>query len=206
MHDRKPDHIIVGAGGHARVMAEALALNNLPLQGHVAPSAGQGVGAHLGGDTILHELLQTGVCALVGLGFVDTAGMVRRKNILAQIAPDLLAILVHPSAIVSPSALVENGVFVAAGAVVGTGAVIGLGAIVNSGAIVDHDCVIGTNTHIATGARLAGGVSVLDDCLIGAGAIVRQGIAIGEGAIVGAGAVVVRDVPARSTVVGVPAR
>ena len=41
---------------------------------------------------------------------------------------------------------------------------------------------------------------------IGSGAVILCGITVGEGAIVGAGAVVTSDVPAGSTVYGVPAR
>lgn len=198
--------IILGASGHARVLAEALALCDVALLGHVGPQAGQGVGTYLGDDDVLDVLLQDGAKALIGLGFVDHNSMMRRKDVLGRIAPRLLARLVHPQAVVSPTADLGHGAFVAAGAVVGTGTRLGLGAIVNSGAVVDHDCVIGANTHIATGARLAGGITVGDDCLIGVGAVVRQGITIADGAIVGAGAVVIRDVPARATVLGVPAR
>jgi UDP-2-acetamido-3-amino-2,3-dideoxy-glucuronate N-acetyltransferase len=41
---------------------------------------------------------------------------------------------------------------------------------------------------------------------IGSGAIIMCGVTIGEGAIVGAGAVVTKDVSARATVAGTPAR
>jgi acetyltransferase-like isoleucine patch superfamily enzyme len=41
---------------------------------------------------------------------------------------------------------------------------------------------------------------------IGAGAVILPGVTIGEEAMIGAGAIVTRDVPARSTVAGNPAR
>jgi acetyltransferase-like isoleucine patch superfamily enzyme len=41
---------------------------------------------------------------------------------------------------------------------------------------------------------------------IGAGATILPGIRVGEGSVVGAAAVVTKDVPARTVVVGVPAR
>jgi len=45
-----------------------------------------------------------------------------------------------------------------------------------------------------------------DDVYIGAGARVLGGIAVGDGARIGANAVVIHDVPANTTVVGIPAR
>lgn len=48
--------------------------------------------------------------------------------------------------------------------------------------------------------------SIGNDVMIGAGARVLGGIQIGDGAVIGANAVVIDDVPAGTTVVGVPAR
>ncbi len=48
--------------------------------------------------------------------------------------------------------------------------------------------------------------SIGDDCFFGVGCRVLGGIEVGDGAQVGANAVVVRDVAAKSTVVGIPAR
>jgi len=49
-------------------------------------------------------------------------------------------------------------------------------------------------------------VIIGDDALICCGAIILKGVSIGSAAVVGAGAVVVSDVPARTVVVGNPAR
>jgi acetyltransferase-like isoleucine patch superfamily enzyme len=45
-----------------------------------------------------------------------------------------------------------------------------------------------------------------DNVSIGSGAIIMGGIRIGKGALIGAGAVVTKDVEAKTTVAGVPAR
>jgi UDP-2-acetamido-3-amino-2,3-dideoxy-glucuronate N-acetyltransferase len=49
-------------------------------------------------------------------------------------------------------------------------------------------------------------ITVGDQASIGSGAVILGGVRIGPGALVGAGAVVTRDVPAGTTVAGVPAR
>ena len=51
-----------------------------------------------------------------------------------------------------------------------------------------------------------GKVVIEDDARIGAGVILCPGVRVGSGAMVGAGAVVTKDVPADSTIVGVPAK
>ncbi len=68
-------------------------------------------------------------------------------------------------------------------------------------AIVGEGCVIG-HKAVVHGCRIG------DGCLIGINATVLTGAEIGEGSVVAAGAVVPegREFPARSLIVGVPAR
>jgi len=120
--------------------------------------------------------------------------------------PGVAARVVHPRAIAHASARVGPGVYIGPGAVIHTFAEIGPHAIINSGAIVEHECVVGENAHIAPGAALGGRARIGPDTLIGLGARVLPGLSIGRGCTIGAGAVVIRDVPDKSTVSGVPAK
>jgi len=71
---------------------------------------------------------------------------------------------------------------------------------------VEHDCLIGDFVTFAPGAKCNGNVTIGDRAYIGSGAVIRQGLTIGPDAVIGMGAVVTRDVPARATVVGNPAK
>jgi serine O-acetyltransferase len=83
-----------------------------------------------------------------------------------------------------------------------------------TGFVAGETAVIGDNVSILQGVTLGGTGKADEDrhpkigngVLIGAGAIILGNIRIGECARVGAGSVVVKDVPPRVTVVGVPAR
>lgn len=200
--------VIIGAGGHARVVAEAL----LPVRpaGHLSPVLDspdiEALGPRLGDDRIAARLADNGHRMAMGIGFVDRAGAIRRSTILDVLEDIELSTVIHPTADVSPSASIGHGGFVAVGAIIGTAVIAGSASIVNSGAIIDHDVRIGRNVHIGPGAVVSGSTTIGDDTLIGVGAVVRQGVRIGRRVVVGAGAVVVSDVPDDVTVVGVPAR
>ena len=208
MADDTVSIVIVGAGGHARVVADAL--TGCRLIGHVAPAESRpsdpSIGQWLGGDSALAHLAADGHRFALGIGFVDGDGSLRREELLARLGDIELATVQHPAAIVSPGAVLGAGTFIGPGAVVGPGARIGRAGIVNSGAIVEHDCRIGVNVHIAPRAVLSGGVSIGDHTLVGVGSTVLQGLNIGSRSIIGAGACVISDQPDDVTVVGVPAR
>ncbi len=197
----------VGAGGHAKVLLDALQCAG----GHqvVGLLAASGTGLVLGvpilgGDELLPQLREDGVTgAFVGLG--DLAARQRLFGRLLELGFEVVPIR-HPRATVAASARAGPGLAVLAGAVINPEAVLGDNVIVNTGAIVEHDCRLGSHVHVAPGAVLCGGVQVGDATHVGAGAVVREGLRLGQGVVVGAGAVVVRDVADGQTVVGVPAR
>jgi UDP-perosamine 4-acetyltransferase len=205
--------VILGAGGHAQVVAEILALRGeyrvvgfLDAQRELWGSA-LGDSQVLGGDDLLPQLFAEGVRhAFVGVGSVGDTRIRRELYERVEAAGFSMARAIHPGAVVLPSATIGAGAAIMAAAVVNTGARLGRNVIVNTGAIIEHHCVVGDHAHVATSAALAGNVHIGEGAHVGIGAVIRQGARVGAGAIVGAGAVVIRDVPDRVTVFGVPAR
>ena len=204
--------VVLGGGGHARVVIEALQAGGAAtpiavLDANRALWGTKILGVPvLGGDERLPHVVQQQVRHfVVGLGGVGD-NQPRRRLFDHAVASGLRPLTVcHPSAIRSPSAAIGEGTVLFPGSVVNAGVRLGLNVIVNTGAIVEHDCVVGDHAHLASGAILASAVKVGAFAHIGAGVTVRQGLFIGAGALVGAGAVVVKDVDPWVVVVGVPA-
>jgi UDP-perosamine 4-acetyltransferase len=205
--------VILGGGGHASVLIDILkaSQNAVPyaiLDDDRSRWGGELLGVPiLGDDNLLSKLVSEGIKHfLVGLGSTED-NEPRKRLFELGLSHQLEPLTVKaPSALCSSYARVGLGCQLLPGSVVNARASIGKNVIVNSGAIVEHDCILGDHVHVATGARLASTVNVETGAHIGAGATVRQLISIGEAAVIGAGAVVVKDVPPRTVVVGVPAR
>jgi UDP-perosamine 4-acetyltransferase len=201
--------IVIGGGGHAKVLVSTLPLCRRNILGFVelnpAMSSLLGI-SYLGNDSAVLHHAPDKVELVNGVG--SASSTMRRREIYDRFAQQgyCFATVIHPSAIVAPEVQFGSGAQIMAGAIVQPGSRIDSNAIVNSGAIIDHDCVVGAHAHIAPGAILSGGVRVESGAHIGTGACIIQGLSVGAGSVVGAGAVVIRDVAPGVTVVGVPAR
>jgi UDP-perosamine 4-acetyltransferase len=203
--------LILGAGGHAKVLINALLASSACISGIVDPDLAL-VGTEvlgvpvLGGDDIVNKFPPSEIILVNGLGSV---GIPAKRRQLFERFKSLgysFATVIHPSAVVASDVELGEGAQIMAGAVIQPGSRIGCNAIVNTRASVDHDCIIGDHVHIAPGVTLSGGVAVGDSCHIGTAATVIQGIRIGSGSVIGAGALILKDVPPSVTVVGVPAK
>ncbi len=202
--------IVVGGGGHAKVLVDLLLLLRWNVLGYtdLNPGGGDLLGVScLGSDEIVATRWHPEEVGLVnGVGSVRSpaarAGVFEAFSELGYTFPAV----VHPAATVSPHATLAVGAQVMAGAVIQAGSRIGPNVIINTRASIDHDCEIGAHVHVAPGAVLSGAVRVGERAHIGCGATVRQAITIGTAAVVGAGAVVIEDVAPGMTVAGVPAK
>jgi sugar O-acyltransferase (sialic acid O-acetyltransferase NeuD family) len=193
--------LVVGAGGHAKVVIDAA-----EAAGHTIAGV---VGTPSDAAEILGYMVVADAAGVEADGFVVAIGdNVTRSRIYAEYAATGLepAAVVHPSVIVGTDVVLGGGTFAAAGVVINTGARIGDDTILNTGCSVDHDCVIGAHSHIGPQVALCGGVILGEGVLLGVGSCASPRASVGAWSVVGAGAAVVGDLPARAVCVGVPAR
>lgn len=209
-----PAVIIIGAGGHAAVVADALLASGAQVLGFTDADASrhgqQIVGLPvLGGDVVLDGYNRADVALANGIGGIGLATREQPRRKVQQRLTQLgwrFVRVEHPKSIVSPFARLGEGAQVFAGGVIQAGARLGEGCVVNTGAVVEHDAVLGDYTHVAPGAVVCGDVTLGEDCHVGAGAIVRQGLQLGAATVIGIGAVVVKNCSGDCVLVGVPAR
>jgi sugar O-acyltransferase (sialic acid O-acetyltransferase NeuD family) len=198
--------VIIGAGGHAKVVLDAIQQINrkeqlFTIAGLVDDVTGK---TELCGYRVEPEAGRFSAdCFVVAIG--DNQARRDKFNQLLSLNYRPVTII-HPAAVLSPQVKIGLGSVVMAGVVINIDTTIGANCIVNTSASIDHDCTIGDHVHIAPGSVLAGNVSVGEGAFLGAGTKVIPRIALGAWTIAGAGAVVIKDVPADVKVVGVPAK
>ena len=202
--------MVIGAGGHAKVIVDTLFESNLEssVAGAVdkAPTTiGKALGKTkiIGDDSILSNVSPTQYHFIVAIGdntVRSTLFKVWKEQGFTAIS------CIHPKSIISDSVSIGEGTAIMAGTVINCDSTIGDNVIINTNATVDHDVSIGSHAHIAPGSHLAGNISVGEGAFIGTGATILPGIKIGAWAVVGAGSIVTRDVLPHRTVWGVSAK
>ena len=193
--------VVIGGGGHGKVLIEALQRAGVPVLGVLDPALVPGSRvlevAVLGDDRWLEGRAYEGFDLVNGIGSLPGKSEVRRQVFERWRALGFrFAKVIHPAAIVASDVVLNEGAQIMAGAVMQPGVSVGADSIVNTRAAVDHDCRIGAHCHLAPGVTLSGGVSVGDGCHIGTGATVIQDITLGEASVIAAGATVFRNVAA----------
>lgn len=199
-----PTLLLFGAGGHARVVADAaLGQRNWSVLLASDRNPDKCTGELLPGIGLVPLPQALALEAAVHVAIGNNAA---RERECAAWGMHRLATVTHRAASVAATAVLGPGCFVAARAVVAPLARLGTAVVVNHGAVVDHDVQAGDFTHIAPGALLGGAVRLGQRVLVGAGAIVLPGIAVADDVVIAAGCVVNVPLDEAGTYAGVPAR
>ena len=197
--------VIIGAGGHAKVIADIITKSNDNVIGFLDDNL------DIQSKTIYLNKTVLGTTKdidkykeyyfIIGIG---------NNNIRENIANsyDLKwYTAIHPNAIIANEVSIEEGSAIMAGSIINTGTKIGKHCIINTKSSLDHDNIIENYVHISPGATLAGTVHIKEKTWICAGATIINNITIAKNNIIGAGSVVIKDINKEDSIyVGVPAR
>lgn len=204
--------ILLGAGGHAKVVIDNLDLSTYEIVGLIDRNKKNlyklvNNVPVIDIDENLHSYYPCkATVAFVAIGHIGNyqirnAAFSKVKNIGFE-----LHNIVHPTAVLSPSVSIGHGNLIMPNTVINADSCLGENNILNTGSIIEHDVIIGNGVHIAPGATVCGGSQIFDNVFLGAGSVVIQGIKIGHNSTIGAGSVITSDIPPDVVVTGVPAR
>lgn len=202
--------IILGGGGHAKVLIDTLKIQSIEVIGitdpdpEVANTSVMDIPV-MGDDEVIFKYAPEHILLVNGLGTTRATSFRRQLFLKFKNYGYHFANVIHPSALISSHVTLGEGVQIMPGVIIQAGSCIGDNTIVNTKVSVDHDCRIGPHVHLAPGVTISGGVQVGEGVHVGIGAIIIQGINIGEESLIAAGAVVIRDVAKGVTVKGIPA-
>jgi len=200
--------VIIGAGGHAKVIIDIFeSMKKYEIFGATSSDKSKktilGIPI-LGDDSILADLFKQGVKnAFVAIGDCKLRNKI--FNNVSKIGFNLVN-AISPSTNISSTVKIGSGVAIMPGVSINVDSVIEDNVIINTNASIDHDNIIKKSAHIAPGCNLAGNVTVGEGAFLGIGCKVIPKIIIKKWSIIGAGSVIIKNIPANTTALGVPAK
>lgn len=209
----KTSVLVLGGGGHAKVVLDCLKLNsNISVIGIIEININL-INQTLYGipviaeDALTFENFHPSQVKLVnGLGSVEHVKNRQATFLKFKTAGYDFINVVHPTAYIANDVSLGEGVQIMAGSIIQAGSHLGDNVIVNTKASIDHDCCIESHVHVAPGVVCCGDVTIKMGSHVGSGAVIVQGVTIGQYCLIAAGAVTINSVNDGCRVAGVPAK
>ena len=190
--------LILGAGGHAKVLLEVLSQERHKIIGVTTPHLDSGTDylglAVIGSDEAIFEYDTQEVLLINGIGSLPGRQQRRNLSVTMRERGYRFGSVIHPNSIIASDVLFSEGVQLMAGTIIQPGCKVGQDSIINTGVIVDHDCKIGENCNLSPGVVCSGNVIIESGVYVGAGSTIIQNLSIGKNTIISSGSSIYRDV------------
>ena len=207
------DLIIFGAGGFGREVAWAVErINNVTpswnLLGFMDDDDSV-QGTKINGYPVLGK---TGdVCGYPDVCFVVAVGSSKTRekivNNMKAANPDIkFGTVIDPTVEMSNHVTIGEGTIICAHTIITVNIEIGSHVIINLDCTIGHDTIIQDYVTLYPSVNISGITTIGHAVELGTGMQIVQGKIVKDYSIVGAGAVVVKDIPAKCTAVGSPAK
>lgn len=199
--------IIIGAGGHAKVIADIIEKSGDQIVGFLDDKIEKNT-IIVKDYKVIGDLNSRFSLSIANKDyeFIIAIGDNKKREEISK-SPNLkFYTAIHPSAQIGLDVEIEEGTVIMAHVCINSSSRVGKHCIINTGAIIEHDNIIENFVHISPNATLGGTVKVGENTHIGIGSVVKNNITICQNCTVGAGAVVVKNIIEEGTYIGVPAR
>ena len=114
---------------------------------------------------------------------------------------------IHPSVIISPNVTIGDGVYILLGTSIMPYTVIKDYVMISMNVGLAHHSILENGVFLSTGCNFGASIHANKYAYCGISSTIMTGVKeLGEDCLIGAGAVVIRDVPDRAVVAGVPAK
>lgn len=114
---------------------------------------------------------------------------------------------IHPSVIISPNVSIGEGVYILLGTTIMPHTVVKDYVMISMGVHLAHHCELDEGVFLSTGCNFGASIHAHKYAYCGISSTIMTGMhELGEDCLIGAGAVVIRDVPERAVMAGVPAK
>jgi sugar O-acyltransferase (sialic acid O-acetyltransferase NeuD family) len=114
---------------------------------------------------------------------------------------------IHENTIIHSSVKIGKAVYILPGTCIMPLSVIGDYTMISMGVNIAHHNIIGEGCFFSQGTNIGASINIKDQAYVGISATLMTGVkSIGADCLIGAGAVVIRDVPDKAVVAGVPAK